>query len=104
MSEIIFRGCGFDDCYINVPGSGLIYMIAVLPVAVDDPLRIEGVIEVYDGEPVGIFHGEDQVGAVGNSGMFGLNFTATSDNTEFHLACPATSNHHIGYLQIERVE
>lgn len=98
--QTIFRGPGFDDCYIALVSTGAIYLAPLIPIAENDDLTVGGEVKVYDGDPIEIYHGETLVGTVSNSGPFTRQFTAADDGNEVTIRPTGTSEHQLGYLQI----
>lgn len=101
MPTIIFRTPNFEDAAIVVSGDGLITMIPVIPYEADDEIKIEGSVEVFDGETISVCEGVDEVGTITSSGVFVRTFTASGAG-EFSLYCPATSNHKFGFIAISK--
>lgn len=100
MSTTIFRGPGFEDCFIALPSSGIIYMIPVISIEENDDLTIGVEVKEYDGDPIAVYHGETQVGTISNYGPATIPFTAGDNTNECSLRSTGDASHQIGSLDI----
>lgn len=100
MSTILFRGPGFEDCFIKLVEGGSVVMLA----AISDNDEITATVEVkdYDGDPIAVLHGETQVGTISNSGVATRSFTAADNNNEVYIRPTGESQHHLGYLEVAK--
>lgn len=102
MSNTIFRGCEFEDCFISLEPTGYISMTPLDGIASGDSLSVNGEVKLYDGDPIEVCHGDTVIGTVNNSGGFTRAFVAGDDASTCYLRPTGASGHHIGYLEITR--
>lgn len=99
--QVLFMSCEFEEGYMQMTGSDIIYCTPIIAIATSDEINVNVVVEYYDtGNPISVQHGEDEIGTITTNGPCDRPFTAASDTNLIRLV--STGDHRIRFVEVSR--